>query len=55
MKACEGQLSLFGDNVPGACAHESGTYESKSKCELKGRLIYTNCREVGHCIWEGDE
>lgn len=54
MKACEGQLSLFAC-VPGACRHEVGRHKDKSKCMLKGGVVYTNCREAGHCVWEGDE
>lgn len=56
----DGQLRLFevedlpkwNGLDPDTCGHETGTYRSKSKCTLKGRLVYTNCREVGHCIWK---
>lgn len=56
----DGQLRLFevedlpkwNGLDPYTCGHETGTYRSKSKCTLKGRLVYTNCREAGHCVWE---
>ena len=57
--ARDGQLRLFEvDELPewngldpDTCGYESGTYRDKSKCTLKGRLVYVNCREAGHCIW----
>ena len=53
MRACEGQLCLLDLlRCPGACPHEVGTYATKSKCALKGGVTYTNCREVGHCVWD---
>lgn len=36
------------------CPHESHCIdESKSYCEPWGR--WTNCREVGHCTYDGSE
>jgi len=55
------QLSLFDEPPmpePGACGFERGIFAAtdskpKSKCMFRGVLIYTNCRECGHCVWEG--
>ena len=35
---------------PRSCSHESATVGSKSRCELKGKPVWTNCREVGRCV-----
>lgn len=51
------QLSLdFGEPpipTPGACEFERKTFSAKSCCLFRGREIWTNCRECGHCIWDG--
>ena len=47
-----------GAREPGSCRHESATVGSKSRCQLKGKPVWTNCREVGRCVmgaWEDDE
>lgn len=38
---------------PGACEFEESTYKTKSRCVFCGHLVFTNCREVGHCVWDG--
>lgn len=45
-----GQLGLFAEPVPGSCPHEIGRYSTKTECISAGRPIWTNCREVGHCV-----
>ena len=55
------QLSLFEEPPlpdPGACEYENGFFNAtgnkpKSRCMFRGVLIWTNCRECGHCVWEG--
>lgn len=55
------QLSLFEESPmpePGACEYERGVFAAteskpKSRCVFRGVLIWTNCRECGHCVWEG--
>lgn len=55
MSALEGQTSmeLFAKREPGKCADE-GTVadigDGKSYCIPWG--CWTNCREVGHCVYE---
>lgn len=53
----QGQLSLdFREPPmpqPGACEFEESTYKTKSRCVFHGHLVFTNCREVGHCVWDG--
>ena len=41
-----------------ACEYENGFFNAtgnkpKSRCMFRGVLIWTNCRECGHCLWEG--
>lgn len=42
---------------PGCCEFEAVTValgsQLKSRCLFRGRPVYTNCREVGHCVWDG--
>ena len=38
---------------PEACDFERKRWSSKTCCTFVGRDVYTNCREVGHCIWDG--
>ena len=45
-----GQLGLFAEPVPGSCPYEIGRYSTKTECISAGRPIWTNCREVGHCV-----
>lgn len=53
----QGQLSLdFREPpmpTPGECEFERKTFNTKSCCLFRGREIWTNCREVGHCVWDG--
>ena len=47
------RLDLFGTHVPGACPNEEKLVAiggGKSYCRPWGR--WTNCREVGRCVWE---
>lgn len=39
---------------PEDCEHEAGRFEGKTICDVKGREVYTNCREVGHCVLGGE-
>ena len=39
---------------PEDCEHETGRFDGKTICDVKGREVYTNCREVGHCVLDGD-
>jgi len=53
--AIEGQmaLDLFPHRIPGACADETRTVDIggvKSFCAPWD--CWTNCREVGHCVYE---
>ena len=54
------QLSLFEEPPmpePDACEYErriiSYGAKPKSLCVFRGVPIWTNCRECGHCVWEG--
>lgn len=47
-----GQLGLFSEPEPGDCPHESGRYGTKTECAWAGRPVWTNCREVGRCVWD---
>ena len=38
---------------PEACEFESMRYRGKTCCTFVGRDVWTNCREVGHCVWDG--
>lgn len=38
---------------PDACEFEAGRWNGKTRCVFRGREIWTNCREVGHCVWDG--
>lgn len=53
----QGQLSLdFGEPPmpqPGSCEFERKTFGGKSCCLFRGREVWTNCRERGHCMWDG--
>ena len=47
------RLELFGCHVPGDCEHEQAVADiggGKSLCGAWG--CWTNCREVGHCVYE---
>ena len=37
---------------PGDCPHEAGRYGTKTECAWAGRPVWTNCREVGECVWD---
>jgi len=57
MKLTENQLAFdiftTPTNTPGNCPHEQNTVDiggGKSLCELLG--AWTNCRCVGHCVYE---
>ena len=47
-----GQLGLFSEPEPGDCPHEAGRYGTKTECAWAGRPVWTNCREVGECVWD---
>lgn len=53
----QGQLSLDFSEPPmpqtGSCEFERKTFGGKSCCLFRGREVWTNCRERGHCIWDG--
>ena len=38
---------------PEACEFERMRLRSKTCCMFAGRDVWTNCREVGHCVWDG--
>ena len=42
------------EHDPEKCEHEKSRFEGKTICDVKGREVYTNCREVGHCVLGGD-
>ena len=48
-----GQLGLFSDPEPGRCSHETDRYGTKTECGWAGGPVWTNCREVGHCVFGG--
>lgn len=57
-KVLSGQIAfdLFDKprNRPGNCPHETKTVDvggGKSYCDLM--QVWTNCREVGHCVYDG--
>lgn len=40
--------------TPGKCPHEESVVDGKkSYCAIWG--LWTNCREVGHCVYEGQK
>lgn len=49
-----GQLGLFGEPEPEGCPHEAGRYGLKTECTFSGHAVWTNCREVGHCVYGVD-
>ena len=54
-KGQQGQLD-FGEPPmpdPEACDFERKRLASKTCCTFAGRNVWTNCREVEHCIWDG--
>ena len=48
-------MSRAEERDPEACEHEKARFEGKTICDVKGREVYTNCREVGHCVLGGDD
>lgn len=53
-------LDLFGEQpmpTPGQCQFELHLLEHgekpKSACGFRGTTVWTNCREVGKCLWDG--
>ncbi len=38
---------------PESCAFERSRLSGKTLCAFRGHEIWTNCREAGHCIWDG--
>ena len=38
---------------PEDCEFESGRWNGKIVCTFRGRDVWTNCREVGECVWDG--
>lgn len=48
-----GQLGLFSAPEPGCCSHEMDRYGTKTECSWSGKPVWTNCREVGHCVYGG--
>lgn len=43
-------MSRAEERDPEACEHKKSRFEGKTICDVKGREVYTNCREVGHCV-----
>lgn len=45
--------------TPGSCEHETETMakgkDVKSCCMFSGRMVWTNCRWAGHCLFRDDE
>jgi hypothetical protein len=39
--------------APEACGYELKRWRGKTLCAFRGHEIWTNCREVGHCVWDG--
>lgn len=50
MKRSRGQQ---GAPDPEECDFGRKRLASKTCCTFAGRDVWTNCREVGHCIWDG--
>ena len=52
-----GQLAIdFGEPPmpePGSCPYEVRRWRDKSCCTFRGGEIWTNCRELGGCTWDG--
>lgn len=46
-------MSRAEERDPEDCEHEKARFEGKTICDVKGREVYTNCREVGHCVLGG--
>nr|DAM79909.1 MAG TPA: hypothetical protein [Caudoviricetes sp.] len=53
-------LDLFDEPplpTPDACPFELYLLDYgqklKSKCGFRGSVIWTNCRDAGHCLWDG--
>lgn len=36
---------------PEACEFETMRWKCKTCCMFRGHEIWTNCREVGRCVW----
>lgn len=60
MRSDQLTLDLFDEPplpTPGECPFERYLLECgqklKSKCGFRGTIIWTNCRDVGRCLWDG--
>lgn len=55
--SAQGCLPLdFGEPTmpdPEACDFERRRWASETCCAFAGRDVWTNCREVGRCVWDG--
>lgn len=38
---------------PEACKFETLRWKGKTCCTFRGRDIWTNCLEIGRCVWSG--
>ena len=47
-------MSRGSERDPEDCEHEKSRFEGKTICDVKGREVYTNCREVGRCVLGGE-
>lgn len=36
-----------------ACEFDRTRWKGKTCCMFRGHEIWTKCREVGHCVWDG--
>lgn len=59
MKRSKGQQQFqldFGEPPmpdPDSCRFERSRWQGKTCCMFRGQEIWTNCREIGRCIWDG--
>lgn len=63
MKPTSDQLSLFDELLatpmptPGSCEFERHLFlygeKPKSLCGFRGSGVWVNCRDIGHCVWDG--
>lgn len=38
---------------PESCAFGRSRLSGKTLCAFRGHETWTNCREAGHCVWDG--
>lgn len=38
---------------PESCDFDAKRWRGKTCCMFRGHEVWTNCREIGHCVWDG--